>query len=129
MLAYDGEKTAYFFQTSVIDAYVKRCWGRVSKQHAVNKGSYTEYPINLPDVFWHIGVKPIQFNFSIEGIQNAIEQIKQVEIPLSPPAHGIPIQINKTRKKDTPLKSHRLTQTINSSRNGTRINRRGTRGK
>ncbi|MBT4192665.1 MAG: hypothetical protein HOE11_05130 [Candidatus Diapherotrites archaeon] len=119
MMAFDGKNTVYFFQTSVIDAYLKRCWGRISKQHAVNKGSYTEYPVNLSDVFWQLKVTPIKVDFSVDGVRSAIKQIKDLEIPRALPA--------KPNRPNTPYNPAIIKKNDTTLR--PQINRTGTRGK
>ncbi len=113
----DEKKVVTFFRTKAIKEYVSKFWGRINKTHQIDKIGYVEYPVNISDMLYQTGEKPIQVSLNSRDILNALKEIEKTELP-----------------KDEP-KTFPKTKVINKNGNGRKtiikptINRKGTRHK
>ncbi|MFA5931364.1 MAG: hypothetical protein WC821_03560 [archaeon] len=79
VFAIDRNNQAHIFQTSALRQYVNSAWGSISKTNVINKGSYSELPVNLVSLYSTLGVKPIISPLTTEGLAQAIKKMREIQ--------------------------------------------------
>ncbi|MCX6804371.1 MAG: hypothetical protein NTY48_07455 [Candidatus Diapherotrites archaeon] len=82
VMAVDSSGKIHIFPTKALSEYVRRCWGRISKKHFINKGAYTEYPISLADLYLQTGIRPATVKMKEQAIKEGLENVIRENFPV-----------------------------------------------
>ena len=127
--AIDRNNMVHVFPMSALEQYVRQHFGRLSAQHKIDRGTHFEYPVKLEDMYAQIGISPHVVPLSPQGIQSALDIIKETVLPKLAPTpleKRLPVKsTSKIERKITPIES----KLKNGKRKSQTLVRRGNRGK
>jgi hypothetical protein len=79
VLAFDRNNQMHIFQTSKLSEYVSKHWGSIDKGKKIDKGTYSVYPVKLPDLFAKVKVQPITVKLAEFTFKDALRKMRETQ--------------------------------------------------